>query len=159
VDVLDKISVECQVEDRLFDLAVTTLGVLQTAQADELPALVVAFLLKSMAMHGYRPQFGRCAVCGSDVPPAEDRFSLDAGGPLCESCDAPSREVLRVTAGSRAALSALMRATMAEVGALGIPRDVVADAFRVMRAYVGYHVPARLKALDLYAAAVAEASR
>lgn len=66
-DFLDKISVECQTEDRLFGLACATLDAMETAETAALPALVVAFLLKGIAMHGYRPQFGVCASCGGEA--------------------------------------------------------------------------------------------
>lgn len=154
-DVLDKISVECQTEERLFGLAVATLGAMESAGGDELLALVVAFLAKSMAMHGYRPQFEACASCGERLRPDEDRFSLDAGGPLCQGCDTSARDVARAPAGVRSALGALMRSTMAEVGGLGIPHGVLRECFALMRAFVRHHLPARLKALDLYSASVA----
>jgi DNA repair protein RecO (recombination protein O) len=154
-DLLDKISVECQTEDRLFGLSVATLGALESADGDGLLAIVVAFLLKAMAMHGYRPQFGSCASCGGPVGAGEDRFSLEAGGPLCEGCDVSSREAVRMTRGAREALVGLMRSTMADAGTLGIPRPVLEEAFGLMRAFVVYHVPARCKALDLFAADVA----
>jgi hypothetical protein len=59
-----------------------------------------------------------------------------------------------MTDGAREALSALMRARMAEIGALGVPHGVMLEAFALMRAFVSYHLPARCKALDLYAADV-----
>jgi len=42
---------------------------------------------------------------------------------------------------------------MADVAGLGVPRPVSLSALRLMRAFAAYHVPARLKALDLYCAA------
>ena len=153
-DVLDKISVECQVEDRLFGLSVATLDAMQTAEGTGLLAIVVAFLEKAMAMHGYRPQFASCASCGGPLHTVDDRYSLEAGGPLCAACDAPLRETAPATAEVRATLAALMGATMTEAAASPASARVLAGCFAVMRAFVGYHVPARLKALDLYAAEV-----
>jgi len=150
-DVLDKISVECQVEDRLFALTEATLDAMDTAEGDALLALVVAFLLKSMAMHGYRPQFRSCAACGATSAGAT-RFSLELGGPLCEACCGSGPDHVTLTPTAREALATLMGATMAEVGEIGIPREVLAEAFAVMRAFVVYHVPARLKALGMYGA-------
>lgn len=152
-DFLDKVSVECQTEDRLFGLAVATLDALETAEGDTFLALVVAFLLKGMAMHGYRPQFDGCVECGAAAAD-ETRFSLELGGPYCEGCGGQGPDVAYLSPHARNALVRLMTAKMAEVGALALPREVLADAFGVMRAFVVYHVPARLKALALYAAEV-----
>ena len=157
-DFLDKVSVECQTEDRLFALACSTLDAMDTAEGDDLLALVVAFLLKGMAMHGYRPQFDACASCGAGTA-GGTLFSLESGGPLCEACGVTGPDVIGLSPSARNALVALMGARMAEVGELGIPRPVLVDAFALMRALVVYHVPARLKALAMYAAGVAREDR
>lgn len=149
-DFLDKVSVECQREERLFALADVTLSAMETAEADELLALVVAFLLKGMAMHGYRPQFASCASCGA-IAEGELRFSLESGGPVCEACAGEAGpEWMPLSEGARNALSALMGARMGEVGALEVPRSVLLDALGVVRSFVVYHVPARMKALGMY---------
>jgi len=157
-DFLDKVSVECQTEDRLFGLACATLDAIDVAEGDALLALVVAFLLKGMAMQGYRPQFDACAECGA-VAAGETRFALELGGLYCEGCGGQGPDVVYLSPDARVALKTLMSARMAEVGALGIPVDVLADAFAVMRALVVYHVPARLKALAMYSADVLRQGR
>lgn len=152
-DFLDKVSVEFQAEERLFPLACATLDALDPAEDDTILALVVAFLLKGMAMHGYRPQFDSCAECGAAV--SGDRgFSLESGGPLCAGCERAGADTTYLPGDTRSALKALMAARMAEVGEVGIPRRVLEDALAFVRAYAVYHVPARMKALAMYAAAI-----
>ncbi|MDR1775982.1 MAG: DNA repair protein RecO [Actinomycetes bacterium] len=46
---------------RLFDLTLATLDVMASAPPDRCPQLMVAFLLKAMAMLGYSPQYDICA--------------------------------------------------------------------------------------------------
>jgi DNA repair protein RecO (recombination protein O) len=156
-DFLDKVSVECQAEERLFGLADATLGALETADTDTQLAIVVAFLLKGMAMHGYRPQFDACASCGAAAGP-EAPFSLELGGPLCDGCGAEAG-VAFLPEGARNALRALMAARMAEVASLGVPREVAVDALGFLRAFIAYHVPAKMKALGMYAAAAQREAR
>jgi DNA repair protein RecO (recombination protein O) len=150
VDMLDKISVEGQTEDRLFALATTTLDVMETAPPTALPALVIAFLGKAMAMHGYRPQLALCACCAADVGESR-QFSVASGGALCDGCGAADATTVRFGPEGRAWLERLLQARMADVAALEMPAEAVADCFELMRAFVVYHIPARLKALDFYA--------
>jgi recombinational DNA repair protein (RecF pathway) len=110
-----------------------------------------------MAMHGYRPQFDACASCGADAA-GETTFALELGGPVCEGCGAQGPNMSYLSPGARNALVALMGARMADVGDFGIPRDVLVDAFGVMRSFVVYHVPARLKALAMYGGEVSRTS-
>jgi hypothetical protein len=46
-----------------------------------------------------------------------------------------------------------MRARMSEVVAIDASVPVRDEVLRVLRSYIGFHVPARLRALDSYAAA------
>lgn len=157
-DLLDKISVEGQTEPRLFALATTTLDVMGSAAPDALPRLVVAFLVKALAMHGYRPELVSCATCAADAS-GGTAFALDAGGVLCETCGELDPSALRFPAEARAWLSRLLGATLADVAGLDMPPDAVADAFALVRSFTAYHVPARLKALDFYASTLGQGAR
>lgn len=156
-DVLDKISLEGQTEELLFALSTTTFDVMATAPLPALPALVVAFLIKALAMHGYRPEIDVCALCGA---PAEGSalISPAAGGVLCAQHGLTEPGSLRFSPEGRAWLSCLLGARMAEVPGLDVPPAAVADCFRIMRAFVAYHVPAKLRALDFYAQHLADSA-
>ncbi len=149
-DLLDKIAVEGQVEPRLFALSTTTLNVMDAAQVNALPRLVVAFLVKAMAMHGYRPELESCAACAGNAA-SSHTFSLSAGGSLCDSCGDLDASSLRFPVQAREWLQLLLAATMAEVEDLDMPPAAVSDCFVLVRSFVAYHLSARLKALDFYA--------
>jgi len=149
-DLLDKIAIEGQVEPRLFALSTTTLSVMESADVGGLPRLVVAFLVKAMAMHGYRPELESCAACAGDATMSH-AFSLASGGALCSSCGDLDPSSLRFPAEAREWLQRLLRLTMAEVASLDMPQAAVHDCFALVRSFVAYHLPSRLKALDFYA--------
>lgn len=149
-DLLDKISVEGQNEERLFALATTTFDVMETAPVESLPALVVAFLVKAMAMHGYRPQLESCACCAQEVGETRE-FSVSGGGALCPQCGSLDASTVRFSPEGRAWLTRLLQARMAEIPEFEMPAEAMRDCFELVRAFVAFHVPARLKALDFYA--------
>ncbi|HET6498471.1 MAG TPA: DNA repair protein RecO C-terminal domain-containing protein, partial [Coriobacteriia bacterium] len=146
-DVLDKIAVEGQPEPRLFGLACATLSVLESAPPDRLIQTVTAFLVKGMAMHGYRPHVDSCLSCASTTGEWSG-FSLESGGLLCRACGG---SVTPLTPGARDALAWMLRATMTEVVDRELPSRQAAEAFGLIRQFVSYHLPARLKALELFA--------
>jgi DNA repair protein RecO (recombination protein O) len=152
-DLLNTVAVEGQAEPRLFALGATTLDTIEEARPEALPALVIAFLLKAMAMHGYRPELSACTACGS-AEAGYACFSLAMGGILCPRCEAADAAALSVPLEAIGWLQVLMRSTLSEVAALQIPPQAVADAFETVRAFVVYHIAARLKALDFYAGEV-----
>lgn len=149
LDVLDKISVEGQVEPQLFDMTLVTLDVMDGAPVTSLDLLVAAFLLKALAMHGYRPALESCASCGNGVE-GDAWFSVEAGGLVCAAC---GRGGAILSEDARALMRTLLRARMSDVPGLDAPLPVREEVLRTLRAYVGFHVPARLRALDAYTAA------
>jgi DNA repair protein RecO (recombination protein O) len=150
VDLLDKISVEGQPEPQLFALSTTTLDVMETAPAETLPTLVIAFLIKAMAMHGYRPQLESCACCAQELGESRE-FSVSGGGSLCPQCGALDASTVRFSPEGRAWLDRLMQSRMAEIPSLDVPEGAVRDCFDLVRSFVAFHIPARLRALDFYA--------
>jgi DNA repair protein RecO (recombination protein O) len=148
-DLLDKISVEGQAEPKLFLMALATLDAMDTAPVEALPLLVSAFLLKALAMHGYRPALDECAACSGDVG-ATALFSPRTGGCLCADCAAEDPSAWELDPEELAVMRALLRAKMADVESLGVPDDLRDSVLRLVGDYVRYHVPARLKALEMY---------
>jgi DNA repair protein RecO (recombination protein O) len=155
-DLLDKISVEGQEEPRLFALSTTTFDVMDDIALEALPALVVAFLLKAMAMHGYRPALESCAACAGEVAESTE-FSVSSGGTLCPDCGSLDAASVRFGPEGRAWLETLIAARLADIEGLAMPKPAIDDCFRLVRAFVAFHVPARLKALDFYAGLLGEA--
>lgn len=145
LDFCDKVSVEGQAETRMFPLAVTTLGVLAAADADDVRALVTAFLVKAMAVQGYRPQLSACVHCACADGSAG--FSVEAGGVVCPECGGDDEAVLPLSPAARGAVAQLLNARMAEVGGLAIDDDVMAEVSRLVRTFVQHHLPARMKSL------------
>jgi DNA repair protein RecO (recombination protein O) len=146
LDVLDKIAVEGQAEPQLLDMALVTLDVLESVPIESLDLVLIAFLLKALAMHGYRPALDACASCGSGLDEYSS-FSVEAGGAVCGSCGGGG---VRLSEDARLLMRALMRSKLADVAGLEVPEGVRTEALRVVRAYVAYHVPARLRAFDAY---------
>ncbi len=149
VDVLDKSSTEGQAEPQLFEMALVTLDEMESAPVPALEPLVFAFLLKSLAMQGYRPALDRCASCGGELA-GPLAFSVESGGVLCQRCSGAGSGARPITGAARDALRFMLRSRMAEVTALEMPAEVAGDVRWTVRSYVGFHIPARLRALDYY---------
>jgi len=153
VDVVDKLSVEGQVEPRIFGLADATLEVLEEASTGKLQIILVGFLVKAMAMHGCRPVFDRCACCSRlSAHGGAKRFSLSDGGTVCPECKDAAGHFMTASGEACALLGSLLYKTMAEIAADSEKADerVVTEALTLMHAFARHHLPARLRALDLY---------
>lgn len=145
-DLLDKATVEGQADERIYGLAIATLDALEQVEVADLLAVTLGFLVKAMAMLGYRPQLAACVRCGAETPAVA--FALEEGGVLCAACGASAPGSLPLTPGVVNALSALLSARMSDIPALDIPPALQRECFVLLRAFVATHVPARLKALE-----------
>lgn len=148
-DFLEKVSVECQAEERLFALGTATLDVIERSAADLYPVIVAAFLVKGMAMHGYRPALANCVGCGGKAG-ERPGFSLAEGGVVCDACGQGDTSVIAISPGVPGVLSAFLMSKLADLKALEVPPALVRETLLLLKAFIGYHVPARMKALDAY---------
>lgn len=155
-DFLEKASLEGDVEPRLFQLALATLDVVETADAGDLLALTDAFLVKGMAMIGYRPELDGCVACGAEAA-GGGFFGPEAGGLLCGACSEEEVSAIGVSPDLAAVLAALLRARMSDVAALRVPPRLAREAFETVVAFVRHHVAARLRSLEFLDAHLASA--
>ena len=118
--------------------------------SDNLTLVVCGFLVKAMAMHGYRPELESCAICASEITGGR-LFSLEAGGVLCPDCGGSEVSTVILSEEGRALILALLRARMADLDGIECDPSTVAKTFSLLHGFVRYHVPARMKALDMYA--------
>lgn len=153
-DFLDKATMDADPEPVLFELALATYAAMSDSTLKALPALTAAFLLKAVSMTGLRPVLASCAACEGPVA-GEAVLSPDAGGTVCAACAGGDPGAVALSANTLAALRALMSAKMSEVDHLCIDGDSSKDVLFAMRAFVGHHVPARLRALDFALSQVA----
>jgi DNA repair protein RecO (recombination protein O) len=65
LEAADQLSLEREPAPRLYDML---LGALRTLAGQDAPLVVPGFLLKALALEGFRPQVEVCVACGSDGP-------------------------------------------------------------------------------------------
>jgi DNA repair protein RecO (recombination protein O) len=95
---------------------------------------------------GLGPSLGRCAQCGrDDLDAAEVCWRPEAGGVYCFNC---ARNGERMSGGTRQALVALARSTLAEADAIVLDRTTAAACRRAILALVREHVHGPLRSLE-----------
>jgi DNA repair protein RecO (recombination protein O) len=147
LEAADLVAQERETNIRLYLLLVRALRALDGGARD--PSVVLdAFLLKLMALEGYRPAVAECAGCGAAEPPPRC-FSIARGGGLCERCRSGQESTL--DAGTMPLLTALLGDDLDTTA----QRDPVPasrrEAGALVKGYVEYHLDRRLRAYPLVA--------
>jgi len=143
LEAVDQVAQEREAAVRVFLLLVRALRALDGGPRE--PAAVLdAFLLKLMALEGYRPVLAECAGCGRHVELRA--FSAVRGGALCASCR--SDESL-LDPGTVPLLAHLLGGDMDQLATGEVRQAPRREAANVVKSYVEYHLERRLRSYPL----------
>ncbi len=82
-ELIDALMPEDQAQEAVYELAYATLGLLNEGRD---PRLVMhVFEMGLLRQLGYRPELTQCVMCGVEITPEANGFSLD-GGVVCPNC-------------------------------------------------------------------------
>src|SRR6266545_3342347 len=143
---LDQVAQEREASLRLYLLLLRALRALDSGPRD--PSVVLdAFLLKLMALEGYRPSVQECAVCRGAGPYL--RFSAARGGAVCERCRTGEESVL--DSGTVALLADLLGGDLDRAARAKPPAVPRREAGTLVKSYIEYHLDRRLRSYPLVA--------
>jgi DNA repair protein RecO (recombination protein O) len=123
LEVADQLGLEREANPKLYEMLV---GALRTLASQDAPLVVPGFILKVLALEGFRPQVDVCVACGSEGPLVS--WALEEGGLRCAShrlgpaVSADAVAVLQDVLGGRlgAALAETRPAVVSEVDHLAV---------------------------------------
>jgi DNA repair protein RecO (recombination protein O) len=78
LEAADQLALEREANPRLYEMLV---GALRTLAARDAPLVVPGFLLKALALEGYRPEVESCGACGEAGPLVS--WAMEEGGLRC----------------------------------------------------------------------------
>jgi DNA repair protein RecO (recombination protein O) len=138
---------EQEANERAFGALARFLDLLDEVEpTDARPALdrlVLAFQLKLLWLAGYLPHLTSCAECGAEAGLVG--YSPRAGGAVCGSCRGES---IPLSAGGLRGIEGLLRAPLAEAGAVELSARGARDALAVISSSYEFHGGFRLRTLS-----------
>ena len=143
---LEGIQAEERNED-IFSLLYHTLSFLTYGDSDP-GDLTAAFLIRFLALSGFRPAITQCAACGRDL--REDpviRFLPDKGGAVCAACSPVGRKI------GRTALEAMRRMLLLsddQLFRVKLKAPLRAEVLSHLIPYAKLYLPGVEKAADLF---------
>ena len=116
-------------------------GVAKLAEAPDAAAaaaIVLAVRLKLLALLGYAPDTGHCAVCGTEHPAYG--FSPRLGGVVCEECAMDGNaSCFIISGGALATLRTMLEGPLAQVQCLDLDPRATAEVQQVLAQTLAYH--------------------
>ncbi|CAN5287727.1 DNA repair protein RecO [soil metagenome] len=132
-ELVDWMTPEDQPNSGVFDLLQASLTLLDS---DRDPGLItIAFEIGLLRHLGYRPELYRCGVCGNELQPGENGFSLETGV-VCLNCRSNAPSVLPITLDALKLLRAIDRGQLSALLDLKINPTVLTEADSILTVYI-----------------------
>ncbi len=139
---------------RMFDLTVSCLQHLNTAEPHQLLALCAAYALKALSFAGFRPSFRHCVFCGSEIPlyTSQDvlHISYEEGGCVCSNCIRECQSMV-VAASTCVLAQHLLYHVFDECMDCDIPTHHALAVLQLCNAWTLQHVGCKLKSFQFLA--------
>lgn len=119
----------------------------QAQDRAHLDVTCAAYVFKVLAHGGWRPVLDSCVACGED---GGSRFSVLAGGMLCESCAREVAGAHPMDPGLRDWLAALVGATFDVLVAAPVDAMVASDLISLAHEWAATHLDSRLRAMEFF---------
>lgn len=149
VEVTDALLEPGEVVTRPFELLLEAFTALEAGSP---PTLLVAhFLIQLLDALGYRPELFACLRCGDALQPGLNYISVPQGGALCPRCGPTQADARGIEVDVLKIMRHLQRTETLGALTITLPRALVAQVDRQIRAFVEHHIDRRLRSPEFIA--------
>ncbi|MCL1885819.1 MAG: DNA repair protein RecO [Dehalococcoidia bacterium] len=122
-------------DSRIFELLLHSIE--QLSQADDINRLLRYFELHLLHQAGYRPELGKCVLCGKAPMTGINSFAPSAGGILCPSCQRLGRHYgYSISWDGLGIMHFLQDGGWESVNVTPIDTTVLNEVERILRSYI-----------------------
>lgn len=133
-------------DDALSSLYTLLLHGLQWLERTEKLKLTSSYFeLQLLSEVGYQPQLFQCVICGDEVKPQAQFFSIADGGVVCPNCAERVLRTRKLSLNTLKVLRHMIRSPYRVVAELTLKPRVQAELNSLLRATLTYHLEKRLK--------------
>jgi DNA repair protein RecO (recombination protein O) len=128
----------------LFHYFLRYLGKVSSVHKQYLPAVFLAFFLRTMSQLGYHPSLAYCNGCSKeavDIAPTGGKlmFSPERGGLLCPACQRPGEYYIGLSPEQVRLLSVIQRASLDEAATVPIAFSEASLLVEALTKFLKYH--------------------
>lgn len=146
---------EEQAQADLYDYFNAYLKYVDLADRRSLPALFLAFFLRTLSGLGYHPSLSHCVSCGRDTQTADEEtrqalFAPERGGIICVACQAAGDYYIRLSARALGELIALQGSGLSQAATMPIGYQEASLILEALTKFVRYQADLKgnLKSLE-----------
>jgi DNA repair protein RecO (recombination protein O) len=142
VELVDAVTIDHDVNERLYDVLSESLNCLSSSQDARNIARI--FELKMLEAAGFAPRVGDCAGCGAGFSDPFF-FSPKRGGIVCAACSGGGMDGVPISMGAVNFMRKIYEVPFSRVSQINVTKDVAADIARALKGFVAYHLGKEIK--------------
>jgi len=144
VDLVEKVTLNHQIHDGLFDILLFSLCELADTDINK---IVRFFEIKVLSLVGLFPDLMRCVFCGTESLGGRLLFSFQNGGLVCNhhSCQSQSPDAIPISSGAVASIHFIQNRSLDEFNRFQIAAACEGEMERVMQQFIVYHLNLELR--------------
>jgi len=123
----------------LFDLLISSLGELAAGARSDADKYLWCYMLRFLAVAGYRPVIDRCVKCGSAPKGRTGFISFGDGGVLCSCSNPDERYGFRISLGALRVMNDLQNAGPGSIHRLKLPPVQRTEVEEATLRFLSYH--------------------
>lgn len=142
-ELVDSFTEDDDANPSLYTLLSSSLGYLDAGVEKRLVARF--FELHLLRIEGFQPEIGKCVLCGRELEPVDQFFSVRDGGVVCPSCGEMTRGFHPLSLGCLKVLRNFLREDFGAVRQLTISEPVQRELEQLLFEMLTYTLEKRLK--------------
>jgi DNA repair protein RecO (recombination protein O) len=142
IELLDHFTVDAEQNENLYKLITETLGRLD--QGEQPNSVIRYYELRLLDEVGFRPELFRCVLCGAEIRPEAQYFSLDLGGILCPSCGSKDRSPVPISLSALKVLRYFQRSSYRDAAKVSVRPSVHTELDQLMESFLSALLERRL---------------
>jgi len=146
VELLDLVTVQGEAGPELFTLLGNCLSFLSERASPKRVARV--FEIKLLSALGHMPRIRQCASCAVLLKEAKTKFSLTAGGLLCEKCVSGDRKAKPVLQGTINFMRHIEDLPFERLKHIKVSNKVGSEVERLLRGFITYHLDVKPRSAE-----------
>ena len=147
IELVDAMTPEEQPNSDVSELLVASLTLIDNGHDPTL--ILVAYQLGLLRHLGYRPQLGRCSMCGSELTLEDQGFNLETGV-VCPACRRNNPDAVDVCADTLKLMRAIDRGDLGLLLALKLNPGVIGQADSILAGYTQRIIGRPSRAREVY---------
>ena len=125
-------------DQQIFDLTLSIMSMMATTNDPEI--IAKTFEIKLLNHMGLNPRLDSCIECSAEIKSTAPKFSIQAGGVLCEKCSDSGNQGIKVSRGSLETIRKIQESPLDFISRLRVSDLSKHEIDKILSGFIAFHM-------------------